>query len=1079
VTLSLGLLGPLEVISDGQMVRIVGVKERAVLALLALAAPRALSTERLVEELWGDELPESGSRPLRVLVSRLRKTLADSGEVIVTGPSGYCLAAAVETDVVRFEALSSRGRSELAAGHAEAAARFLREALGLFRGPPLEDTPGETARVEAARLEEARLAVLEARVESDLACGRHAEIVGELQALTGEFVFRERLWAALMTALYRSGRQADSLRSYQELRNGLAELGIEPSIELRELENAVLLQKPELDWRPLDPELQAEDIEADSRPPGSPEQSTHNLPVQLSSFLGRAEELNLGAKLLAATRLLSLTGPGGIGKTRLAYQLAADRLGQFSDGVWVAELATLSSPELVAATLMAALGLRDESGQSATQTIVSHLRHRETLVILDNCEHVIDAASTLASDLLAGCEKLRVLTTTREPLRVRGESVWTLGPLELPGAHQVDLAVLASTDAVRLFCERAADAKVGFALSLENAPAVTAVCARLEGIPLAIELAAARVRILTVGQIATRLDHTFDLLTKGSRGAQTRQASVQATISWSHDLLSATEQILFRRLSVFAGDFTLEASEGVCAEDGLGISDVIDALDGLIDKSLVALVEERAGQARYRMLETIRAYASERLGAAGEVPLQVHRHAAFYAQLARDCAEMEDTASSLDRLAADHPNLLAAVDQLANSDQPLDHGQLAADLASFWDLHGHWQLASLELPRYLGRPDRDAALSGRCADVLASISLRLGNYDEARARFTEMIDIARDLGDRRLESRSVGGLGIISHERGEYGEARAYLERALEIARDLGDPLLELRWVGGLGTIAGHVKDFPEARARYQEAVSMARRFGDRRFEAMWLGNLGTISKEEGSYGEARAQLEEALVIAGELGDRRTEATWIGTLGELGAILGDYPEARARYGEALDIFRELGDRYAEGEQLGRLGMIACDLGEYPEAEAALEEALAIARVRGYRQLEGEWLRSLCVVTSDVGRYPEAVARCREALDIYRETGAQESNLLDACAELLTRLDHCEDATELLAVADKLNDRTRYARVPSAQARYDATLGSCRSVLDEQTLEAASERGRGLEWASAVDKALAILEGIEL
>ena len=861
-----------------------------------------------------------------------------------------------------------------------------------------------------------------------------------------------------MTALYRSGRQADALRTYQELRSALAELGIGPSTELRTLENAVLLQNPELDWHPLGPELLDEDPEAEIPPPGSPDQAAHNLPVQLSSFLGRAEELNLGAKLLAATRLLSLTGPGGIGKTRLAYELAADRLGQFSDGVWVAELATLSSPELVAATLMAALGLRDEPGQSATRTIVSHLRNRETLVVLDNCEHVIDAASTLASDLLAGCEKLRVLTTTREPLRVSGESVWTLEPLELPDAHQVDLGVLASTDAVRLFCERAADTEVGFALSSENAPAVTAICARLEGIPLAIELAAARVRILTVGQIAARLDRTFDLLSKGSRGAQTRQASVQATISWSHDLLSTTEQILFRRLSVFAGGFTLEATEGTCAGGGLGTSDVIDALDGLIDKSLVALVEERAGQARYRMLETIRAYAAERLGAAGEVPLLVGRHAAFYAQLARDCAEMEDTASSLDRLAADHPNLLAAVDQLANSDRPVEHGQLAADLASFWDLHGYWQLASLELPRYLDRPDRDPALSGRCADVLASISLRLGNYDEARARFTETIAIARELGDRRLESRSVGGLGVISHERGEYSEARAYLERALDIARELGDPHLELRWVGGLGTIAGHVKDFPQARARYQEAVGMARQFGDRRFEAMWLGNLGTISKEEGNYGDARAQLEEALAIASELGDRRTEATWIGTLGELGAIQGDYPEARSRYGEAMEIFRELGDRYAEDEQLGRLGMIACDLGEYPEAEAALEEALGIARSRGYRQLEGEWLRSLCVVSSDVGRYPEALARCREALAIARETGSQDSTLLDACAELLTRLDRSEDAAELLAVADKLNLRTRYARVPSAQARHDATLGAFRSMLDERTLEAASERG---------------------
>jgi predicted ATPase/DNA-binding SARP family transcriptional activator/class 3 adenylate cyclase len=1272
VVLAVGLLGPLEVVSDEREVRIVGVKERAVLALLALAAPRAVSAERLVEELWGGELPESGPRQLRVLVSRLRKTLADSGEVIITGPTGYRLAPGVEIDVVSFETLSSRGRAELATGHPESASRLLSEALGLFRGHALEDTPGETARVEAARLEQGRLAVLEARVEADLACGRHAEMVGELQALTGEFAFRERLWAALITALYRSGRQADALRAYQDLRNTLADLGIEPSTDLRTLEDAVLLQKAELDWHPPDSthrvrsddsggsiyssdtdtsirgnahlptgtvtflrteiegptrllehlgedlyvqllaehrrmvreviaaghgvevssdagsffivfqeaidavavslavqvaigsiswpndatvrvrmglhtgagrhggenyaglavhlaaqvcsaahggqvvvsertrnaadegltdgvtwlalgrhrlgdlgepvelfQLLHQELEASFPPLRSLEQVAHNLPVQLSSFLGRTEELVLGAKLLAATRLLSLIGPGGIGKTRLAYQLAADKLDEFSDGVWVAELAALSTPDLVAATLLTALGLRDEPGRSATETIVAHLKDRQTLVVLDNCEHLIEAASALASNLLAGCKRLRVLATAREPLRVSGESVWTLEPLGLPDARESDLVVLASSDAVRLFYERAADARVGFALSSENAPAVTAICSRLEGIPLAIELAAARVRTLTLVQIAKRLEESFDLLSKGSRGAGTRQASVQATISWSHDLLSATEQILFRRLSVFVGGFTLEASEGICSGDGLEASEVIDALDGLIDKSLVALGEERAGQGRYRMLETIRAYAAERLGAAGEVPSLGYRHASFYAQLARECAEMGDTASSLDRLEADHPNLLAAIVHLANSDRPLEHGQLSADLASFWDLHGHWQLASRELPRYLARPDRDPALSGRCADVLASISLRLGNYDEARARFTETIDIARELGDRHLESRSVGGLGVISHERGDYSDARACLEKALAIAVELGDPHLMNRWVGGLGTIAGHVKDFPEAKARYQQAVSMAREFGDRRFEGMWLGNLGTVCKEEGSYAEAREQIEQALAIANELGDRRTGTTWIGTLGELGAILGDYSEARSRYGQALEIFRELGDRYAESEQLGRLGMIAINLGEYPEAQAALEEALAIARERGYRQLEEEWFRDLATVASDLGRHPEALAHCREALEVARETGAQDSTLLDVCAEVLSRVDRHEDAAEVLAVADKLNDRTGYARVPWAQARYEATLGACRSLLDEQTLAAISDRVRALEWDAAIDNASAVLEGIQL
>ena len=368
------------------------------------------------------------------------------------------------------------------------------------------------------------------------------------------------------------------------------------------------------------------------------------------------------------------------------------------------------------------LGLRDEPGQSATGTLVSYLADRHALVVLDNCEHLIDAAADLAAALLRGCGKVRVLVTSRERLRVSGESVWALRPLRLPATGERELAVLAETDSVALFCERAGEAMVGFSLSADNAAAVTAICARLEGIPLALELAAARVRALDVGQIADRLEHSLDLLSKGARGASDRQSSLRATIAWSHGLLRATEQTLFRRLAVFAAGFSIEAAEGVCADTLLGTDAVLDAVDGLVDKSLVALGEEQTGQRRYRLLETIRAFAAERLAEAGEEQALASRHATFYRLLAHDCAAAGDSIDAFDRLEADHLNLLAALDQLSIRGPPDEHGQLAADLSSFWELRAHWQLGRRQLVHYLARPSRDLTLTGRCAGGLGIIN---------------------------------------------------------------------------------------------------------------------------------------------------------------------------------------------------------------------------------------------------------------------------------------------------------------------------------------------------------------------
>ena len=527
------------------------------------------------------------------------------------------------------------------------------------------------------------------------------------------------------------------------------------------------------------------------------ERVAHNLPIQASSFLGRAAELQVGGKLLAATRLLTVTGPGGTGKTRIAYQLAAEHLDDFAGGVWVVELAAVANPALVPTALMASLGLRDEPGRTATETIVAYLQDREALVVLDNCEHVIDAAAALAADLLRGGAAVRVLATSREPLRIAGETAWALEPLELPESDDgMDLSLLASADAVRLFCERAADAAVGFALSGDNAASIASICNRLEGMPLALELAAARVRSLPLAELARRLDASLDLLSKGERATDERHTSLRDTIAWSHELLGEAEQIAFRRLGVFAGGWTLGAAERVCAGDGIDERHVLDLLDGLVDKSLVVFAD-----GRYRFLETIRAFALECLDESGERGAVAERHAVWFAELAHDHAEPDDIAG-MDLLEADHPNVLAAAEHLAGAGDAAAHGQFLVDLSWFWYYRDHTQLASAEIQRWLDGSGLERAMEGQLRFRLGTFALEACDYPAARDSYDAALAIAQEIGDRTLQGRCVNGLAGVAESVGDYAGAKRHREATLEIAREIGFPRLEGAAARGLGALA-------------------------------------------------------------------------------------------------------------------------------------------------------------------------------------------------------------------------------------------------------------------------------------
>ena len=522
------ILGPLEVADEGRIVDLGGPRERTLLARLLISANLVVSADRLAEDLWSGQPPPHWLPTLRVYISRLRRALGPGAAAVLTEPSGYRLSlAAGQLDTDTFERLTAAARRDLADGRPEAAAAGLHRALGLWRGPALSgaaDLP--FARADAARLEEARLSAVEDWVEAELGCGNHASMAAELDGLVTSYPLRERLRGQRMRALYRCGRQADALRAYQELRAYLGEeLGLEPSAALREVESAILRQDPALDWRappsaaspappvPAPPQIP---VRPASQPPAAGPAAAR-IPAATTSFIGREADLAAMAELLATVRLLTLTGSSGSGKTRLARQAGTLTAAAHTDGVWLVDLAPIGGPELVAPAAAAALTVREEPGRPLPDSIAARLRDSDALLIVDNCEHVVGAAAELIAALLAACPALRIMATSQTRLGVPGEAIWPVPPLSVPLPAERDPAAVVKAESVRLLCDRAALARPGFGLTAQNAANIGEICRRLDGIPLAIELAAARLSTLTPAQLAARLGNRFRLLTGGSR----------------------------------------------------------------------------------------------------------------------------------------------------------------------------------------------------------------------------------------------------------------------------------------------------------------------------------------------------------------------------------------------------------------------------------------------------------------------------------------------------------------------------------------------------------------------------------
>ena len=698
----------------------------------------------------------------------------------------------------------------------------------------------------------------------------------------------------------------------------------------------------------------------------------NNLPTQLSSFIGREHSIAELKSLLSTTRLLTLTGAGGSGKTRLALQVAGKLLAEFEHGVWWVELAALTDPVLVPQQVASSLGIPEQPGRPLMNTLSDALQTRKLLLLLDNCEHLVVACARLVETLLHSCADLRILTTSREALNIASETTWSVPSLRVPDAyHLPPMEGLVKYEAVHLFIERAASALPIFRLTQENAPALAQVCRRLDGMPLAIELAAARVRVLSVEQIATRLDDSYRLLAGGSRTALPRQQTLQATIDWSYNLLSEKEQTVFRRLSVFAGGFTLEAVEVVCAGESIEENEILDLLSHLLDKSLVQM-EERSGEARYRLLETIRQYGQDKLQQIGEVALVRLRHRDWCVDLA-ERAEPELLSAEqgiwFDRLETEHDNLRTALRWALERGEAETVARIGASVWHFWQFRGYLSEGRRWLEVALAAFSERTALRAKALLAAGLLAFYQDDYVRANVLLEESLELSRTHSERQGIAYALNALGSLAQKTGDYERATTFYEESLPLLRELGDQRVMAFTLSGFGLAMLYQGDNERAALICGESLALSRERGDPQSIAGSLTSLAIPLLEGGDHERARTLCEESLTMRQQLGDKGGSAHTLAILGRIAMHQSDYERATTCYEKSLTLRQETGEKEGIATALEGLAAVA-GVGGQP---------LNAARLYGSAESLRDTLGAPLTPT-DRSYYEQTVAAIRAQLD---------------------------------------------------------------------------------------------------
>ncbi len=1031
--LSLSLLGPFQAALDGQPITdFKSNKVRALLAYLAVEADRPHPRETLAGWLWPDYADRAALDNLRYTLSSLRRAIDDRAAqppflIITRDTIQFNIASGYSLDLIGLAASSSLD-----------AIGELEQAIALYRGCFLEGFSCDSVAFEEwvlfkrEQISRQVLTVLQR-------LGTHYEQSGEYEraALYARKQLElepwdEEAYQELMRALALSGQRSAALAQYETCRRLLLqELGVGPS-------SRTIALRDQIEQELIGAASQAQVTWLSS------------VPVPLTPFVGRQRELaEINHALVdgeSPARLLTLTGVGGCGKTRLAIQAAHDLDGadHFKHGVWWVDLARLSDPARLLQAVTTVFGLQESPDTPLGLILVNYLRAKEMLVVFDNCEHLIDACARLIEQLLSACPHLQILATSREPIGLTGEVVWRVPSLALPDmdAEHLPPDRLMHYDAISLFVQRAVMISTHWELA-DNVSAVTRICARLDGIALAIELAAVRLRVLSVEQIAARLDDRFQLLTDGSRTALPRHQTLRATMDWSYSFLSDGERRVFQRLSVFAGGWTLEAAEQIASDDRSSVrqSDVLDRLTQLVDKSLVA-VEKQAGEVRYRMLETIREYAREKLIATGEVGAARDRHLAYFVQFAERIAPQLHGAQQkfwLNQIEAEHDDLRTALgwsierDHASTTDKQLGL-RLAVALGDFWDRRNYWKEGHDWLDRALDTQAGDIRLRAQAHYSMGRLERLLGDLTNARAHIKESLRLFQTLENpsgialARLEQAS-----LMEYQR-DFASAQSAAEESLRQFQSIGDVHGMADSFHRLGHVLLGQCDSRRALAHFDESRQLFQTSGDKLWMGILLDDLARVAHQEGDHPLARTLGEEALVIENELGYKFGRVATLWLLGELAHLENDYQGAEALYEASLTLARELDSKSLIAAVLPNVGYMMLHRSDYRRARQQFQEGLEYTRDQHDEDGIVHYLAGMAGVANDQGQL--------------------------------------ERAAQLFGTVETQLASKGYGLSPACRMEYERDTASVRAALGEETFNTLQAAGRALTLEQAIELAWA-------